>query len=204
MVTRGWTTDYYLSHWLEVIFFAQGGFGFLGAIAGLCIGIFLVNWRKSTGFWTWMDCLTPPILASMVIGRWADAFNNILYGQPTLNTQWAVYIEPEFRLVGFEQFDYFQPLFLYESLGAFLLLILILFIERDQKWDWLGRTAMIGLGGYAGLRFFLEYLRIDISLIGTKNINQLIAGWLFVGASVVVLRNLFVLRQLSAYQRLHR
>jgi len=49
------------------------------------------------------------------LGRWANYFNQELYGLPS-NLPWAIYIKPENRLTAFAEYEYYHPLFAYEGL----------------------------------------------------------------------------------------
>src|SRR5206468_1425121 len=66
------------------------------------------------------------VALGQAIGRWGNFFNEEAFGQPT-DLPWKLYISPAHRPPGYEQFEYFHPTFLYESiwdLGIFLVLTL--------------------------------------------------------------------------------
>ncbi len=57
----------------------------------------------------------PGVALAQAIGRWGNFVNQELYGPPT-DLPWGIFIRPENRLAGYEAFESFHPLFLYESL----------------------------------------------------------------------------------------
>jgi len=108
------------------------------------------------------------------IGRWGNYFNQELYGSPT-DLPWGIYIRPENRLVGFENFTHFHPLFLYESIGCLIIFIILitvysLLFTRKK----VGTTFFLYLFLYSFLRFWLEFLRIEGWEWGGAGVNQLV------------------------------
>ena len=106
------------------------------------------------------------------IGRWGNYVNQELYGPPT-NLPWKIYIAPENRVPGYQQYEYFHPVFLYESLWNFANMALLLWLgkryaDRLKSGD-LFLTYMIM---YPVGRFLLEFLRLDSSQVAGINANQ--------------------------------
>ena len=115
MVAQGITTQYYLTHPLDMIDIRKGGLGIPGAVIGGVLAMWVYTRRKKLSLITWLDITAPGLALAQAIGRWGNFFNQELYGAPT-NLPWKIYIDPAHRLPGFENFAYYQPLFLYESL----------------------------------------------------------------------------------------
>jgi phosphatidylglycerol:prolipoprotein diacylglycerol transferase len=113
------------------------------------------------------------VALAQAIGRWGNFINQELYGKPT-TLPWAIKIDPAYRVPGYENFEYFHPLFLYESLWNLALMALLLWLGRKRA-NWLkdGDLFLIYLIGYPVGRFFLEFLRLDSPTIGPFNTNQL-------------------------------
>lgn len=101
---------------------------------------------------------------AQAIGRWGNFFNQELYGQPT-QLPWGIYIEPTNRLIGYEQFSYFHPLFAYEMLLLLLFAGVVWINQRKQLVSGFG----VGSGKlffsyifyYSFIRFCLDFIRID-------------------------------------------
>lgn len=124
------------------------------------------------------------------VGRWGNFVNQELYGLPT-DLPWGIPISLERRVAGFEQYPYFHPLFLYESLWslvtAFFLLGLyrLLGFKRGR-----GTYFVLYLFFYSLGRFFLEGLRIEPWRVFGVATAQIIAGIIM----VVVLTYLLIKR----------
>jgi prolipoprotein diacylglyceryltransferase len=61
------------------------------------------------------DVAAPGIAVAQAIGRWGNWFNQELYGKPT-DLPWALKIDLDKRVAGYENYATFHPTFLYESL----------------------------------------------------------------------------------------
>ncbi len=95
-----------------------------------------------------------------------------MYGLPT-DLPWKIYIDPLHRVSGYESFEYFHPLFLYESLWNLLNMAVLLVVgRRFDKWLKPGDIFYFYLISYAIGRFSLEFLRLDSAQVGGINFNQ--------------------------------
>jgi len=115
MVEQGITTAWYLSHPLDALAIWRGGLGIPGAVIGGAIALFIYCKKHKTDFLMWADIVAPGLALAQAIGRWGNFINQELYGAPT-NLPWAVHIDPQYRLPGFQEQGTYHPLFLYESL----------------------------------------------------------------------------------------
>lgn len=138
------------------------GLGIYGAVIGGAVGMIIYTLWKRLNTFRWMDIAAPGLILAQAIGRWGNFFNQELYGYPT-NLPWGVYIDPAHRLPGFEAYDHFQPLFLYESLLNFIGFGLLIFISRKYGKRLLsGELFMMYVVYYSIVRFALEGLKIDV------------------------------------------
>ncbi len=126
---QGVTTGYYLTHPLAAIAIWNGGLGIPGAVIGGVLAVYFFSRRHKLSFLVWLDILAPAIALGQAIGRWGNFFNQELYGAPT-NLPWAIYIDPQHRLPGYENYAYYHPTFLYESLWNLGNMALLLWISR--------------------------------------------------------------------------
>jgi phosphatidylglycerol:prolipoprotein diacylglycerol transferase len=109
---------------------------------------------------------------AQAIGRWGNFVNQELYGQPT-ELPWGIYIAPEYRVPGFEQFEHFHPTFLYESLLNLMICgVLLWIVRRFAQQLKPGDVFLLYLIFYSMVRFGMEMLRLDSSGLGGLNINQ--------------------------------
>jgi phosphatidylglycerol:prolipoprotein diacylglycerol transferase len=185
--TSAYTTAYYLTHPFNMIAIWDGGLGIPGAVIGGVIALYLYCRRNGLPFATWADIAAPCLALGQAIGRWGNYFNQELYGAPT-NLPWHIYIDPAHRLKAYAAYEYYHPLFLYESLYNLANMFFLLFIGRRFK-DWLkpGDVFIIYLITYPLGRFLLEFLRLDIAATaGGLNINQTIMAIVAVCAAIVL------------------
>lgn len=180
MVEQGITTLYYLTHPLAMLEIWNGGLGIPGAVMGGALAFFIYTRSHKINFVLWMDIIAPGLALAQAIGRWGNFVNQELYGAPS-NLPWAIYIDPAHRLPGFAQYAYYQPLFLYESILDLANMGILLWIGRKYR-SWLkpGDLFLIYLLIYPLIRFFLEFLRLDISPVAGIDINQWLMAFVFV------------------------
>lgn len=145
-----------------ILFVWNGGLGIYGAIIGGLLGLwwFSKKYLTSVRFLKLLDFVAPSVLLGQIIGRFGNLFNYEIYGRPT-TLPWKMFIPAQFRLPPFETFEYFHPLFLYESLAGLLLLyILVKWVNHKP-----GQIFWFWLGGYCLIRIFIELLRVQSSYI---------------------------------------
>lgn len=198
----------------------QGGLGVMGGMVFGLLGLWSASFLVRTwfgcrhNFWVYADLAALSLPFAQALGRFANYVNQELYGLPA-NLPWAIFIEPAARVTGFEDFAYFHPLFLYESiamlvLGVFLWMIhsgrLGLGSKRASIFKKVGSSFYLKmyLVGYGLTRFGLEFLRLQSAPLpgGLADLglsfNQTIAGL------VAVLAGLWLLNDLGFWQKLRR
>jgi phosphatidylglycerol:prolipoprotein diacylglycerol transferase len=189
LLDMGIDTRYYLTHPLDILFTWRGGLGMPGALIGGVFGLFLFARRRKLNLAELLDVAAPGVALAQGIGRWGNFVNQELYGPPS-DLPWAIYIRPENRMPGYESFDRFQPLFLYESIWN-------LALAGVLYWTWRNHRArfhppdlfLLYVAGYSLGRFLLEFLRLDYVPYFGINFNQgvaLVAA--IVCAAVVIIR----------------
>jgi phosphatidylglycerol---prolipoprotein diacylglyceryl transferase len=181
-VQLGLTTGHYLSNWLDALALWTGGFGVPGALLGVTFGLFLFSRKYHLPFRELTDLLAPGLALAMFAGRFGDYFDQQLYGLPT-RLPWGIFIHPSSRLGGYEQVEYYHPLFLYEAGPTFLFVVALLWIARRYSASlWAGDLFLLSLAYYSALRFSLEFLRLDVALVNGVNVNQVFCILLFLPA----------------------
>ena len=187
MVAAGITTRYYLTHPLNILMTWRGGLGIPGAVLGGVIALYLFCRRRKLDFGLWADIAAPALALGQAIGRWVNYVNQEVYGAPT-NLPWAIYIDPQNRLPGFEAQETYHPLFLYESIWSLMTVFALLWLSR--KWgDRLlnGDIFLVYLIMYPLGRFLLEFLRLDSSQIAGVNANQTVMGIVGLASAVALI-----------------
>lgn len=185
-VGLGLTAEHYLTHPMDGFAVWIGGFGIPGALIGGSIALLFFAYRNELSFWALADILAPGLALAQAIGRIGNYFNQELYGLPT-NLPWKIFIEPAYRLTGFESINYYHPLFAYESILSFINMIFLLWLARRfVETLSAGDLFLAYLGIYSLVRFALEFLRLDVALVNGFNINQVFFALVFVCAGVGV------------------
>lgn len=152
----------------------------------------------------WLDIAAVVLPLAQAIGRWGNYVNQELYGAPT-TLPWGITIDAAKRVPPYDLVvDYppttqFHPLFLYESLwnlGAFFVLLYIYNRYRNRLKP--GDFFLMYLMQYAFVRFFLEFLRVEIAQIGATGLNssQTTSAVIFIIALAI-----FLLRRRTAPAR---
>ncbi|MBU1931342.1 prolipoprotein diacylglyceryl transferase [Patescibacteria group bacterium] len=158
----------------------NGGLGIYGAIFGGLLAIWIYTRFKKLDFLIWSDIAVLGLPLGQAIGRWANFFNQELYGYPT-NLAWAIYIEPINRLPQFKNISYFHPLFLYESFWNLAVFLIIFFAGRRLDKRLLkGELFILYISLYSLGRFFIEFLKPDVWRLAALPAAQLIAVFIIV------------------------
>jgi len=172
MVEQGITTQYYLTHPLDMLNIRAGGLGISGAVIGGALALWLYLRKRKMSFTAWVDVVAPGLALAQAIGRWGNFFNQEVYGAQT-SLPWKIYIDQAHRLPGYTDISYYHPLFLYESLWNLACMFFLLWLGR-RFLDHLkpGDVFLTYLIAYSFGRFFLDFLRLDASQLGGINANQ--------------------------------
>lgn len=162
--------NYFINHPWDIIKIWQGGIAIHGAlVAGFLVLIWfarqlslshkkLPQHHQTNWFWFLAALIAPGVALGQAIGRWGNYFNQELFGVPT-SMPWGIPIDLAHRPIDFATFTFFHPVFLYESLGSFLIFIILLILHVKAKSSRLIALSYVFL--YAVLRLFMEFLRID-------------------------------------------
>ncbi|NIM94332.1 MAG: prolipoprotein diacylglyceryl transferase [Anaerolineales bacterium] len=186
LLDAGYDTVYYLTHPIDIITTWRGGLGVPGAIAGGAVGLYIFARRKGLDWRVILDAAAPGVALAQAIGRWGNYVNQELYGPPT-DLPWGIYISPENRIAGYELYEKFHPLFLYESIwnllnAIFLIWLYNRFSDRLKPGD-LFLTYLIT---YPLGRFLLEFIRLDFVPLFGVNFNQIFMLVVTIASAAVI------------------
>ncbi len=170
----------------SVFFIWEGGIAIYGAIGGGALAAWIVCRLRGARFPAFVDSLAPGLAVGQALGRLGNWFNQELYGWPT-DLPWGLQIDPEHRLPGFEQYETFHPMFLYELLWNLLVAGLLIWADRRFRLG-RGKVFALYLALYGFGRFFTEGMRTDPSetMFGPLRQNQF-AAMLICLAGVAIL-----------------
>lgn len=168
--------DYFIKNPLEIFAIWNGGISIQGAIiGGILIGYYITKTSK-LNFFRYADLFCFGLITGQAIGRWGNFFNSEAFGLPT-NLPWKLYIPYTLRPEGYQNFDYFHPTFLYESILNFILLICLYFyLKKKGENRKNGIIFCLYLIGYSIIRLLVETIRTDSVLnIGIFHIAHITA-----------------------------
>jgi phosphatidylglycerol:prolipoprotein diacylglycerol transferase len=190
LLDLGYDTRYYLTHPLDILTTWRGGLGMPGALVGGVFGLYLFARRRKMDLRILLDVAAPGVALAQAIGRWGNFVNQELYGPPT-DLPWGIPIRPENRLQGYESFERFHPLFLYESLWNLASMFFLLWIWRRYRARLRsGDLFIIYLITYPVGRFLLEFIRLDYVPLFGINLNQAVMGVVaLASAAALILRH---------------
>lgn len=183
---------YYSEYPQDIFKIWQGGLAIHGGIFGAIISTFIyTRFRKGVtfNFLQGLDIFTSALPLAQAIGRWGNFFNYEAYGSPT-SVPWKMYVPPSHRMPGYENFEYFHPTFLYESLWD-LATFLVVFTYHRKFRKRFGETAALYFVMYSAGRFAIESLRLDSLYAGEFRVAQLVSAILMIVGAFL----LFALRK---------
>ncbi len=194
-----WNLDLFLSN--PAILFSLSGAGnsITGGLVGGMVGGLLFVRRKKINYFEYFSLLSPGILVGQAVGRIGCFLNGDAHGTATNSIFGMEFPRYGTMIPGFEteygisssawQWSYqnglvdqastvsaaLHPTQLYEMFGDFVLLGIVLWVfnkiwESDKKSPLI---FFIHTGGYALLRFSLEFIRGDRELINVANMSNL-------------------------------
>ena len=186
-IAEGRTTIFYLTHPFDMINLRNGGLGIPGAVIGGAMALYFYSRKHGLNFAEWTDIAAPALALGQSIGRWGNFVNQELYGAPT-NLPWKIYIDPLYRLPGFETQDYYHPLYLYESLWNLANMALLIWLTRrfSNRIKY-GDIFLVYLFVYPVGRFLLDFLRLDAAKLGGINANQTAMAIVAVSSTLAIL-----------------
>ncbi len=162
----GLQLPYYLNHPAQMIKVWEGGLAIHGAIIAGIIVILTFAYRQKIYFWKLSALLVPGLALAQAFGRWGNYFNQEIFGRPT-NLPWGIPIDLINRPLDYLNYNYFQPTFLYESLGCLIISLILIYLNlkmiknhRLNKLFFVWSTTLYMIL-YSILRFSLEFIRLD-------------------------------------------
>jgi phosphatidylglycerol:prolipoprotein diacylglycerol transferase len=165
------------------------GLGIFGAIIGGGIGLIIyTKWRR-LGTLRWLDIIVPGLILAQAIGRWGNFLNQELYGFPT-DLPWAIYIDPDHRLAGFEAFSHFHPLFFYEFLWNLIGFSILMILGRKLKNRLIdGEIFFLYAIYYSVGRFILEGFKIEVwTIAGIPTARWITAAAIVISVAIIIYR----------------
>ncbi len=172
--------DYYWSNPSAILKIRNGGLAIYG---GIIVGAFVVFYqcrKKKYSLLDFLDRIAPFVALGQAIGRWGNFCNQEAYGT----------ITKSFFRMGINTPDGYlevHPTFLYESIFTFCIFFVLRKMQKKRKFK--GQIAVSYLVLYAGIRMFIEELRVDSLMLGYFKISQILSIAIFVVFGWILLKN---------------
>ncbi len=173
---------YYQSKPSELFSIWRGGLAIHGVIFGSLLAVWLYSRRKKIKFFLLTDLMVVPLPLMQAIGRWGNYFNQELYGYPTKSSV-SIPIELQFREPGYESYEFFHPLFFYESVLMLIIFGVLVWLSRRQKAG-SGIVTLVYFLLFSVIRFFLDFVRLHKPMIGALSETQWLSILIFIPALV--------------------
>lgn len=171
----------------------QGGIAIYGAVIGGFLTLLIYSKIRKVNFLRMADSCCLGLLLGQAIGRWGNFTNREVFGEYT-DSLFAMRIpiemvrtsdiSPEIAAHITPGINYIQvhPTFLYESALNLLLLLILIWYSKHKLFA--GEIAVMYLGGYGIIRFFIEGIRTDQLFVPhtTLPVSQMLGLALFLFA----------------------
>lgn len=166
----------------------EGGLAIHGGVIACLIFIIFYTKKYKVSTLRILDILAVSLIIGQAIGRWGNFFNQEAYGSATTLEFLKGLHLPQFIIDGMHiNGTYYQPTFLYESIGC-LLGFIVLIIFRRRRHTKLGHVTALYLIWYGVLRFFIESLRQDSLMIGNFKMAQIVSAISIIAGIIMFIR----------------
>ncbi|MEJ8751122.1 prolipoprotein diacylglyceryl transferase [Lagierella sp. ICN-221743] len=169
--------DYYSKNPSEIIMIRNGGLAIYGGLLTAFLITYIYSKKKNIPFLTILDIFAPGIALGQAIGRWGNFINKEAYGRAT-DLPWAIIIDGQ----------KVHPTFLYESLGDFIIFILLYNLCKKNRNE-NGTIISLYFILYGILRFFVEGLRTDSLYLLGMRVSQLVSLALVAIGVIICIKN---------------
>jgi prolipoprotein diacylglyceryl transferase len=171
--------------WVGILRIWDGGLGLPGAAAAGIAATWLWCRHYDIEIGPVLVAAAPGISFGVAISLLGNWFAQSLYGPPS-TAPWAVPISPASRVAGYQDFDTFQPLFLYEATWDVAVGLALLFLIRRITMTG-DRALALCIGGYAiGMLGAESFLLSGSQQHAAMVIKQLAAVAVLAGAGAYV------------------
>ncbi len=174
----------YASNPVSVLYIWEGGLAIYGGVIGAVIGILVFCKIKKINPLAVLDVVSLGFLIGQTLGRWGNFFNREAFGAAT---------DSFFKMGLFntftQEFEYYHPTFLYESLWNIIGFVILHFLSKKRKYD--GQVALGYMAWYGLGRAFIEGLRTDSLWWGPFRVSQVLAAISCIVAVVILVWQAF-------------
>ena len=167
--------DYYLNDPINILRVWEGGLAIHGGLIACIVVVIVYTKKHNLSTLRMMDIMAVSLIIGQAIGRWGNFLNSEAYGPATTLKFLQNLHLPQFIIDGMNIGGvYYQPTFLYESIGCLIGFIFLL-IFRNRKTTKIGMVTSMYFIWYGILRFLIESLRQDSLMLGNLKMAQIVS-----------------------------
>lgn len=191
--------ELYSSNLIDIIKIWEGGLAIHGAIIFGLIFIIIYTKKYKVNTFFILDFIVVGLLIGQAIGRWGNFFNGEAHGPATTLSFLKSLHLPKFIIDGmYINGTYYQPTFLYESIGCLIGFIILLLVRKRKKLI-LGHLTSIYLIWYGIIRFFIESLRTDSLLFLNLKAAQIVSIIMICVGLLIIILTTFISKYKKYY-----
>lgn len=193
----------YQNNLLDIFKVWEGGLAIHGGIiAGILVTLVYTK-KYKIPFFRIADIMVISLIIGQCIGRWGNFFNGEAHGPATTLSFLQSLHLPKFIIDGmYINGTYYQPTFLYESIGCLIGFILLILI-RKRKNLILGDLTSIYLIWYGIIRFFIEGLRTDSLLFVNLKAAQLVSIIMIICGILIIVLTRCIIKYRKYYHKIN-
>ena len=181
--------DYYMNDPISILKVWEGGLAIHGGVLASLIFVIIFTKKNKVNTYRILDILVVSLILGQAIGRWGNFLNQEAFGPATTLEFLQNLHLPQFIIDGMNiGGTYYQPTFLYESIGCIIGFIVLL-IFRRRKYTKLGMTTSLYFIWYGILRFFIESLRQDSLMLGNIKAAQVVSIIMVIAGIVIFIKS---------------
>lgn len=170
--------EYYRLHPEKIFAISEGGIAIYGAIIGGVISVTVMCKILHQKLLAVLDLFSIGLSIGQCIGRWGNFVNQEAFGAKT-NAWWGMLSEGTSNVA-------VHPCFLYESLGCFVIFLILHFSSKKLK-NVPGMTFTLYTCLYGALRAAIEEIRADSLIIPGTNLKvSLVLAVLLFSVSCII------------------
>ena len=122
----------YKKNMWEILYLWQGGLSIYGIAIGVLSTVVIYCKIKKIELHKFLDTLSPGMIILLVGEQIANFISQDVIGNPA-ESRLSVYVEYAFRPLGFEQYDFFYPVSIYQAMWLSMVLIITLYMKNRIK-----------------------------------------------------------------------
>lgn len=189
----------YQNNLIDIFKIWEGGLAIHGGIIAGIIVTFIYTKKYKINFFRIADIMVISLIIGQCIGRWGNFFNGEAHGPATTLSFLKSLHLPKFIIDGmYINGTYYQPTFLYESIGCLIGFIILLLVRKRKKLI-LGHLTSIYLIWYGIIRFFIESLRTDSLLFLNLKAAQIVSIIMICVGLLIIILTTFISKYKKYY-----